>query len=146
VRYDEAIGKYNVDVIPFPSWRVWFFEDDEKYNVIHRWLDDHDASGPDRSAFQALLDICEFSGPDALAYCAVDLGDNFYGLSSNRKGGLDFCAVFCRGPFSDSEITFLAAALWIENELKPHYVKGIAEENLAMLIREPGRRQREPIG
>jgi hypothetical protein len=134
-----------VGVISFPSWRVWFYEDDQKYNVIHRWLDEHGATGPDRAALQALFDICEFSGPDALAYCTVDFDDGFFGLLSMRKGGLELCAVFFRGPFSDSEITFLAAASWLDKVPSPHYVKGIAEENLDKLRKQPGRRSRESI-
>lgn len=134
-----------MDVIPFPSWRVWFYEDDQKYNSVHRWLDEHGGSEPDRAALQALLDICEFSGPDALSSCTVDLGDGFYGLVSRRKGGLELCAVFCRGPFSDSEITFLAAALWVNKAPRPHYIKGIAEENLEKLRMKPGRRSRERL-
>lgn len=134
-----------MSVISFPSWRVWFYEDAEKHNVIDRWLDEHRASEADRSAFQALRDICEYSGPDALA-CTIDLGDGFYGLTSKRKGGLEFCAVFYRGPFTESEITFLAAALWVKKALRPSYVKGIAEENLDALRKEPGRRRRERIG
>jgi hypothetical protein len=93
-----------------------------------------------------LLDICQLSGPDALAYCTVDLGDRFYGLTSKRKGGLEFCAVFHRGTFTASEITFLATALWVKKTLKPRYIKGVAEENLDELLKEPGRRRRERIG
>lgn len=134
-----------MDVILFPSWRVWFYEDDQGQNVIVHWLDEHHAAESDRSAFQALLDICECSGPDALTYCTVDLGDGFYGVTSKRKGGLEFCAVFCQGPFTESEITFLAAALWVEKVLRPSYIKGVAEDNLETLRKEPGRRRRERI-
>jgi hypothetical protein len=134
-----------VGVIPFPSWRVWFYEDDQKYNVIHRWLDEHGASELDRIAFQMLLDLCQYSGPDALAYCTDNLGDGFHGLTSKRKGGLEFCAVFHRGTFTESEITFLAAAQWVKKTLKPRYVKGMAEENLEALRQAPGRRRRERI-
>ncbi len=40
----------------------------------------------------------------------LDLGEGFYALKSKRKGGLELSPVFIRGPFSDSEITFLADA------------------------------------
>ena len=103
-------------------------------------------SALDRIALQSLIDICEYGGPNSLSYCTTDLGDGFFVLRTRRKGGLDLGAVFCRGPFSNSEITFLAGALAVgRNRLKPHYVKGIAEENLEALRKEPGRRRRESV-
>jgi hypothetical protein len=85
---------------------------------------------------QAHTQFCEFSGPDALASCTHDFGDGFYGLLSRRKRGLELCADLCRGPFSDSEVTFLTAASWVDKAPNPHYVKGMAEENLEALSKE----------
>ncbi len=114
-------------------------------NVIRLWLDENDIQVPDRSALQALIDICEYSGPKALASCTIDLGSGFFALSSRRRGGPELSPVFCHGPFSDSEITFLAGARLENGQLKPRYAAGIAEENLEVLQRHPDRRRREPF-
>jgi hypothetical protein len=115
-------------------------------NVILQWLTEIDASSADCVALQSLIDICEYSGPEGLAYCTVDLGDGFYALKSTRKGGHDLSPVFCRGPFSDTEITFLTGARMEGKDLKPRYARGIAEENLDELLKNPQRRRRERIG
>lgn len=134
-----------MDVIPFPMWRVFFYEEDG-VNVIRRWLDEQEASLSDREALQALIDICEYSGPDAVSSCTLDLGDGFFALLSRRKGGLELSPIFYLGPFSESEITFLAGALFSSRKtLIPSYAKGIAQENLGALQRDPTRRCREPV-
>lgn len=146
MRYDNSTGKYNVDVIPFPQWRAWFYEDENGRNVIRQWLDELSISGPDRIAFQSLIDICEYSGPDALSYCTRDLGDGFYALVCRHgKASVQLAPIFFRGPFSPTEITFLAGARIDGKKLKPGYAKGIAEENLLALKQEPKRRRRESI-
>jgi hypothetical protein len=114
-------------------------------NVIRTWLDDIGASAADRAALQALIDICEFSGPEALSYCTLDLGNGFYAIKSKHGGGAQLSPVFCQGPFSSTEITFLAGAIVESKKLKPRYAVGIAEENLEALQQDPGRRRREPI-
>jgi len=134
-----------VDVIPFPSWRVFYIVDARGNNVIRRWMDEQSASPADRVAFQALIDICEYSGPDALLANTKDLGNGFYALWSKRKGGINPSPVFCRGPFSESEITFLAGARMEGKKLTPRYARGIAEENLEVLLSQPKRRTRESI-
>jgi hypothetical protein len=134
-----------VDVIPFIQCRVWFFVANGR-NVITQWLVEIGATSSDCVALQSLIDICEYSGPDGLAYCILDLGDGFYALKCNRKGGQDLSPVFCRGPFSDTEITFLAGAIIEKKAMKPRYARGIAEENLEELLRNPQRRRRERIG
>ena len=55
--------------MPLPQWRVFYFVDDHGRNVIRQWLNDLEASDADRYAFQALVDICEYSGVDALSNC-----------------------------------------------------------------------------
>lgn len=134
-----------MDVISFPSWRVFFYWDGTGENVIRRWLSEQGVSSPDRNALQSLIDICEYSGPKALSYCTSELGEGFYSLHSKRKGGVELSPVFYVGPFSDSEITFLAGAQIEKNALKPRYARAIAEENLEELRREPNRRRREPV-
>ena len=119
--------------------------DETERNVIRTWLDDMDASVTDRAALQALIDICEFSGPDALSYCTLDLGDGFYAIKSKHEGGACLSPVYCRGPFSPTEITFLTGATIERKRLKPRYAAGVAEENLEALRQEPGRRRREPV-
>ena len=129
----------------FPEWRVWFYEDDQKQNIILRWLREHGASHSDHAALQVLIDICECSGVDALSYCREELGDGFFALNSRVKGGLSISPVFCVGPFSRTEITFLAGALRINKKLKPGYAAAIAAENLEELLKRPGRRRRERV-
>jgi len=115
-------------------------------NVIRLWLHANDILGPDRIALQALIDICEFSGPKGLSYCTWDLENGFYALVSSRRSGPDLSPIFCYGPVGESEITFLAGARLDENkQLKPLYAVGIAEENLEELRKHPNRWRREPI-
>jgi hypothetical protein len=132
-------------VIQFPQWRVFFFLDDQGRNIIRQWLDELEASDADRHSLQALLDICEYSGPEALSNATLDLADGFYALKSKHKGGMELSPVFIRGPFSDSEITFLAGAQIVGKTLKPRYAAGIAQENLEILQKQPSRRRRERI-
>ena len=134
-----------MNVISFPHWRVPFYTDPLDRNVIRHWLHEQGVTGPDRSALQALIDICEYSGIEALRSCTIDLGNGFFALSSRRKGSCELCPVFCHGPFSDSEITFLAGAMFEDDQLKPRYAAGIAEENLEALLKHPARRRREPV-
>jgi hypothetical protein len=132
-------------VIPFPQWRIFFFVDNHGRNVIRHWLNELEASDADRWTFQALLDICEFSGPEALSSCTWDLGNGFYSLTSKHKGGLELSPVFVNGPFGDSEITFLAGARIVGKALKPAYAVGVAQENLDILREQPYRRRRERV-
>ena len=119
--------------------------DDDSRNVIRTWLDDLAATAPDREALQALIDICEFSGPDALSFCTLDVGGGFYAIKSKHGGGICLSPVYCLGPFSPTEITFLPGAIVDGNKLKPRYAAGIAEERLEVLQGEPKRRRREPV-
>jgi hypothetical protein len=119
--------------------------DNRGENVIRRWLDEQDIPGPDRNALQSVIDICEYSGPEAVRSCTLDLGEGFYGLLSRRKGGPELSPVFCHGPVGDSDITFLAGALLVGKKLKPKYAVGIAEENLEMLRKYPERWRRERV-
>lgn len=135
-----------MDVILFPKWRVHSYLDEKRRNVILSWLDQNHISGPDRSALQALIDICEYSGPHALAACTEDLGNDFFALYSRRKGGPEIALVFCYGPVGDTEITFLAGAFVEGGRFKPNYVAGIAEENLEALRKDPRRKRRERFG
>ena len=135
-----------MDVIHFPVWRVHFYVDDLGRNVIRHWLYEQDVSDADRNALQTLIDICEYSGPQALSYCTEDLGNGFYSISSRRKGGPEVRLVYCLGPVGDSEITVLAAAFVDESgDLKPGYVVGIAEDNLKALQKDQRRWRREPV-
>ena len=117
----------------------------EHGNVIRQWLVAQNATESDRGALQALIDICEFSGPDAIRSSTIDLGDGFYALLSRCHGGMELSPVFCRGPFTETEITFLTGAILQKKRLKPSYAKGIAEENLRELRENPGRRVRERV-
>lgn len=80
-----------------------------------------------------------------LGGCIVDLGAGFFALSSRRKGGLHLYPIFCYGPLSDTEITFLAGAVLVRENLKPKYAIGIAEENLEELKANRGRQIDEPV-
>jgi hypothetical protein len=119
--------------------------DEHGHNVIRLWLDEQAILGPDRSALQSVIDICEYSGPDAVQSSILDLGEGFYGLLSRRKGGPELSPVFCHGPVGDRDITFLAGALFVGKQLKPRYAVGIAEENLDELRKHPGRWRRERV-
>lgn len=144
-RNQEKLDKYNMGVILFPQWRVFSFVDNHGRNLLRQWLYELEASDADRHGLQALLDICEYSGPDALSNCTWDLEQGFYALKSKRKGGMELSPIFIWGPFSGSEITFLAGAHIVGKSLKPKYAVGIAEENLEVLEKEPNRRRRERI-
>ena len=133
-----------MDVIPFP-WRVFFYVDDSGQNVVKRWLYENGASEADYAELQSLIDICKLSGPRGLASCTIDLGDSFYALQCKRKGSIQASPVFCYGPSSDSEITFLAGAKVIGKRIVPKYVAGIAEENLEKLRNDPSRKRLENI-
>jgi hypothetical protein len=134
-----------MSVILFPSWRVFCYVDGLGRNVIRHWLANLQASAPDRGSLQNLFDICEHSGPDALVNCTWDLGDGFYAVRTKRKGSIELSPIFVRGPFGESEITFLAGALIKGQALSPRYAVGIAEENLEALLEEPQRRRRERV-
>jgi len=132
-------------VISFKSWRVWFYVDENGRNVIRTWLDNMDAWPSARAALQALIDICEFSGPDALSYCTLDLGNGFCAVKSQHKGGVQLSPIYGRGPFSPTELTFLTGATIVRKKLIPRYAAGVAEESLEALRQEPGRRRRESV-
>lgn len=132
-------------VIPFKPWRVWFYVDELGRNGIRLWLDEKRVPGPDRAAFQALLDILEYSGADALSYSTIELGNGFYALKSKHEGGVMLAPIFIQGPFSPTEVTFLAGAAFEGKKLKPRYAVGIAEENLEALRANPKRRRRERL-
>jgi hypothetical protein len=135
-----------MNVIYFPRCRVRFYVDDLGRNVIRQWLYEQDISDADRNALQAVIDICECSGTRAISSCTEDLEDGFYCFSSRRKGGPEIKLVYCEGPVGDSEITILAGALVDEKgDLKPGYIKGIAEDNLKELQKYPERWRREPV-
>jgi hypothetical protein len=134
-----------VDVIEFP-WRVWYYADRGRPTVVNAWLNEIGASEADRSQLSALLLIFKHSGLRAIASYVEDIGDDLLVLHSTRKGGLSLALIFCSGPFSDTEITFLQGAILRGKELRPYSAKGAARENLEMLRQEPHRRCYERIG
>jgi hypothetical protein len=143
VRY-TGFENDNMGVI-YLGWRVVFFLDEQGRNVISHWLDGCEAGNADRIGLQSLLDILAYSGPESLSYCTEDLEDGFFALKSRRRGGLELAPIFTIGPFSDKEITFLAGARIESKRLKPRYAKGIAEENLEALLKDPWRKRRERL-
>jgi len=90
--------------------------------------------------------LFENGGRRAIASAVEDIGDELFALMATGKGGLPLAPIFCDGPFSDTEITFLYGALWKGKVLRPYSAKGAALENLEKLRQEPGRRRRERIG
>jgi hypothetical protein len=132
-----------VDVIPFP-YRAWFYVE-KGVNVFAAWLDEIQVPEADRSQLRALLVLYENGGHRAIASATDDIGDGLLALVSIRKGGLALAPIFCRGPFSDTEITILCGGIWNDKVLRPYSAKGAALENLEMLRAEPGRRRRERI-
>jgi hypothetical protein len=124
---------------------IFFYVDEHARNIVRHWLYEQNASDADRHALQALLDIFDYSGPDALSSCTLDLSDGFYALKSKHKGGMELSPVFIRGPFIGSEITFLAGAQVEGKVLRPRYAVGVAQEDLEVLEKEPKRRKRERI-
>jgi hypothetical protein len=129
-----------------PECRVVFFLDDQHRNVVRQWMIEQDAPDADFVALQALIEICEACGLHAIAHCTSDLGNGFYALKVQRKGGIFPSPVFCQGPFNSTEITFLAGARMEGKKIEPRYAVGIAEENLEKLLKEPGRKRHERIG
>jgi hypothetical protein len=138
------VGKHNVGVISLP-WRVWFYAETGTNHVINRWLNEIEASEADRSRLRALLTLYSHSGPRSIASSVMDLGDGLFALCSIRKGGPELAPIFCEGPFSDTEITFLQGAVLKEKIPRPHSAKGAALENLENLLQEPGRRRYERL-
>ena len=134
-------------VIQFPICRAWFFLDENRENVIRKWLNENDVSDADRVSLQALLDIYEGSGFHAIVASTVDLGEGFHALRSSRKGGIEPCPVFCAGPTGENEITFLAGARWDSKAktVRPTYAVGVAKENLEELLKDRQRRVRERV-
>ena len=114
-------------------------------NELRRWFDENEVSMVDRNALQAMLDIYEYSGLPGIIASTVDLGNGFRGLLYQRKGGQAFCPVFCEGPLSHDEITFLAGASWNDKAKRPdpRYVTGIAEERVEFIKADRKRRRHE---
>ena len=131
-------------MILFP-WRIFFFLDDSGQNVVRRWLYENQATEADYVELQALIDICKLSGPRGLASCTVDLGDGLYALCCMRKGGTQASPVFCYGPTSPTEITFLAGARMDGKQIVPRYASGVAQENLEKLNNDDSRKRNEDI-
>jgi hypothetical protein len=129
-----------VNVITLPC-RVWFYAEKGAKDVINGWLDGMDASEPDRSKLRSLLSLYKYSGLRAIEGSVEDIGDELFALISIRKGGLSLAPIFCRGPFSDTEITFLQGAFLKGKTLRPYSAKGAALENLESLREEPERRR-----
>jgi hypothetical protein len=135
-----------VDVIQsMPRCRVVFFVGDQNENVTVEWLLKHGAELPDLSALQSQIDICEYSGLEAISQYLVDLGDDFYALKAFRKGGINPSPIFRKGPFNETEITFLAGARMIGKNVRPHSALGTAQDNLETLLAQPWRKRRERI-
>jgi len=122
-----------------------FYLDDLCRNVVRQWMIEQNAPESDFAAFQSLIDICEAGGLYTMSHCTLDLGDGFYALQVQNKGGIFPSPVFCKGPFNETEITFLAGARMENKKIKPRYAAGIAAENLEVLRAEPGRKRRERI-
>lgn len=131
-------------VIVLP-WRVWFYADGPR-SFMGSWLDEVGASESDRSRLRTLITLYENGGRRSIASAVEDIGDELFALLALGKGGVPLGPIFCFGPFSDTEITFLEGALWKGKTLRPYSAKGAALENLEKLRDRPGRRRREPIG
>jgi hypothetical protein len=133
-----------VGVIEFPS-RTWFYVREDNRTVINAWLDDIGASESDRSKLRALFTLYQFGGFRAIASSVESIGNDLHVLYSIRKGGLALAPIFCVGPFSQTEITFLEGAMLIDEEIRPYSAPGAALENLKSLLSEPTRRRYERI-
>src|SRR5258708_33346934 len=96
--------------------RVWCYA--EQANVITMWLNEIQASDSDKARLNAYVELYETAGEKSIASSVEDIGDDLYALLCIRKGGLSLAPIFCRGPFSDLEITFLAVAVWRDKKLR----------------------------
>ena len=136
-----------MNVIPFPSWRVFCFLDDEGTNAIVRGMNQAGVTPTDRSCLQLQIYLLEAGGPGTLPGLIVPVVKDFLAFSvKSRKGSTPMNPVFCYGPFGESEITLLTWAPIEGGLLKARDVLPKAERNLAVLKDNRKRRIRERIG
>jgi len=77
--------------------------------------------------------LYELSGERAIASVTQEIEDGLYVFRPAVKSAQPLAPVFCLGPFSDVELTFLSGAVWKDEVLRPYSAKGEALENLEKL-------------
>lgn len=123
--------------------------DDDGQNVIRRWLAETGASTRQRTVLQLQITLFESGGPEVLpgSIVAVDDKEEFHAMKVKaEKNAATLTPVFCYGPFSDSEITFLAGAPIHNGLLKARDILPVARYNRETLVAFSTRRRRERIG
>jgi hypothetical protein len=135
----------NVILLPMP-WRIYCFLSERGSNLIREWLDDEGITPAQRATFQSKIDLFERSGPDLSPgfITPTPIAADIYKIKV--RGPVQLRPMACRGPFDlDREYTILLG--WIErnNERVPNEVKVKAQQNRAIVVRDPSRRRRERI-
>jgi hypothetical protein len=121
--------------------RVWSFKDGP-VSVMEEWLVEVGATDLDIADLKGNIVLYEYGGKRAIACVSQDIGDDLYVFRPGIKTAQPLAPVFCFGPFSDLELTFLTGATWKDDVLRPYSAKGVALENLEKLREDPTRRTR----
>jgi hypothetical protein len=122
--------------------------DESGQNVIRRWLRDTNVTLRLSTLLQLQINLFESGGPEVLpgAIFVVDQVEGFYAMRLKaEKGTAQITPIFCYGPFSDTEIMFLAGAPIQNGVLKARDLLPLARHNRELLLKNPQRRRREPI-
>ena len=135
-----------------PDWRIFCFLDNDRQNVIRRWLGEN-CSPELRGTFVAFVKLIESGGPRTVPGVIREIGSGFYAIEAKRKGEPPSKLIFCYGPFAPydahtgeeetGELSLLVGCGVGRDALKSAMVT--ARDNVATLIREIGRRKRERI-
>ena len=128
-----------MDVIQLKR-KVWCYRESGE-DVIAAWLREIEATAAEMGQLSALIDLYECAGERSIGQYIMDIGDGLYSLKCLQKGGHDLAPIFCKGPSSDLEITFLAGALQRQKTLRPYSAKGEAMENLEKLKADLAKRK-----
>jgi hypothetical protein len=105
-----------------------------------QWLEEVAATELDIADLMAYIMLYEHGGERAIGSVIQDIGDDLYVFRPAVKSAQPLAPIFCLGPFSDVELTFLQGATWKDDVLRPYSAKGAALENLEKLSEDPSRR------
>src|SRR5216684_1145453 len=112
--------------------RVWAYKDGP-IDVMKQWIQEIEATELDLADLRAYIMLYEYGGEKAIASVIEEIGDDLFVFRPAIKSGQPLAPIFCQGPFTELELTFLQGATWKDDVVRPYSAKGNAQENLEKL-------------
>ncbi len=120
--------------------RIWSYREPRTVDVMTAWISEIGPESLEAVSLMGHLVLYQYGGQKAIDSIIEDIGDDLHVFGPFVQRAEPPALIFCLGPFSDLELTFLQGGVWRDGVIRPHSARGAALENLEALRADPTRR------